>query len=212
MQDRGLALYRRFLSGDERALEELIALYQRGLLRFIYSYLHDNALSEDVLQEVFIQIYFKRTFKERDNASFKTYLYKIARNKSLNELKKRKRKREVSLDAVQEKNKQPTALSNGQNATNTLDSNSLDEQFFYHEDFEESMEKKQRTLALKLAIDKIKDEYKEVLILRYFDDLEIEDIAKITKKNTKQIYNLLSRGKLALKETLLKEGYDYENF
>ena len=74
------------------------------------------------------------------------------------------------------------------------------------------MEKQQLTLLLKRAIDKIKEEYKEVLILRYFDDLEIEEIAKITKKNTKQVYNLLSRGKLALKETLLKEGYHYEKF
>lgn len=212
MQDRGLALYHRFLSGDEGALEELIALYQRGLLRFIDSYLRDNALSEDVLQEVFIQIYFKRTFKERDNASFKTYLYKIARNKSLNELKKRKRKKEVSLDSFQEKNKEPTALADGQNVASALDSNKSSEQFFYHADFEESMEKQQLTLLLKRAIDKIKEEYKEVLILRYFDDLEIEEIAKITKKNTKQVYNLLSRGKLALKETLLKEGYHYEKF
>ena len=212
MQDRGLALYHRFLSGDEGALEELIALYQRGLLRFIDSYLRDNALSEDVLQEVFIQIYFKRTFKERENASFKTYLYKIARNKSLNELKKRKRKKEVSLDSFQEKNKEPTALADGQNVASALDSNKSSEQFFYHADFEESMEKQQLTLLLKRAIDKIKEEYKEVLILRYFDDLEIEEIAKITKKNTKQVYNLLSRGKLALKETLLKEGYHYEKF
>lgn len=87
MQDDGIELYRRFLDGDERGLEELIALYRHGLFRFIYGYVHDEALAEDLMQEVFIQLYFHRSFKERDDAGFKTYLYKIARNKSLNEIK-----------------------------------------------------------------------------------------------------------------------------
>ena len=87
MQDDGIVLYHRFLDGDERGLEELIALYQRGLLRFIYGYVHDEGLAQDILQEVFIQLYFKRSFKERKNASLKTYIYKIARNKSLNAIK-----------------------------------------------------------------------------------------------------------------------------
>ena len=92
MQDDGIALYRRFLSGDEGGLEQLISLYQRGLLRFIYGYVHDVFLAEDILTDVFFTLYYKRPFKETDNATFKTYLYKIARNKALNAVKKRNRR------------------------------------------------------------------------------------------------------------------------
>ena len=91
MQDNGIVFYRRFLSGDERGLEQLIALYQRGLLRFLYGYVHDIGLAEDILTDVFMTLYYKRSFKEQDDASLKTYIYKIARNKALNAIKKRNR-------------------------------------------------------------------------------------------------------------------------
>ena len=77
MQDNGIVFYRRFLSGDERGLEQLIALYQRGLLRFLYGYVHDIGLAEDILTDVFMTLYYKRSFKEQDDASLKTYIYKI---------------------------------------------------------------------------------------------------------------------------------------
>ena len=207
MQDRDIALYRRFLNGDKRALEELIALYQRGLLRFIYSYLHDEALAEDIMQEVFITLYFKRSFKERDNASFKTYLYKIARNKSLNEIKKRTRQKEISLDLLEEKG---TALSFGAN-DKTSGEVAVSLEYFAGENIEEFLEKKENATILKEAFGEIKEEYKEVLLLRYFENLSPEEIANITQKKSKQVYNLLSRGKVALKETLIRRGYDYEN-
>lgn len=104
MEDNGILFYRRFLEGDERALEQLIALYQRGLLRFLYGYVHDVALAEDILTDVFMTLYYKRSFKEQSGASFKTYVYKIARNKALNALKKRNRRKELSLETLTEEN------------------------------------------------------------------------------------------------------------
>ena len=61
------------------------------------------------------------------------------------------------------------------------------------------------------ALLRLKAEYREVIILRYFDDLSPERIAQITKRKTKQVYNLLARGKTALKEELKTEGVGYEN-
>ena len=214
MQDRGILLYRRFLEGDERALEELIALYQRGLLRFIYSYVHDEALAEDILQEVFIALYFKRSFKEQNDALFKTYLYKIARNKSLNEIKKRKRKREISLEFLHEKNRDlsdVTAVDKGENDVFSTEFSSETWQFLQDARVEETLDQEQLALLMRSALHQIKAEYREVLYLRYFEDLSPETIATITNKKIKQVYNLLSRGKVALKETLIKRGYKHEN-
>ena len=84
--------------------------------------------------------------------------------------------------------------------------------FFVGESLEEKTERKQRAIVLHKAIDGLKQEYKEVLLLRYFDGLSPERIAVITRRKIKQVYNLLSRGKVALKERLISMGYTYENF
>lgn len=200
MQDDGILLYRRFLDGDQGGLEELISLYQHALLRFIYGYVHDTGVAEDIFQEVFVEIYCRRSFKERDGVAFKTYLYTIARNKCLNAIKKRNRKRELSLDALMEKNatlgesafEEPSSIGYGQRPDDTL-------------------EQSERDKALRLAISQLKQEYREVLILRYFEDLPPERIAQVTKRKIKQVYNLLARGKSALKDELLAQGVGYED-
>ena len=202
MQDNGIALYRRFLAGDKGALEELIALYQRGLLRFIMAYVRDLALAEDVLTDVFLTLYYKRSFKERDDASLKTYVYKIARNKALNVLKQQARRKEVSLETLMEK------------GDGALNQTSQDAAFLYDEGYspQEVLEKGDRAKALREALQRLKPEYREALTLRYLEDMSPETIAKITKRKPKQVYNLLSRGKAALKEELSSGGVTYEDF
>ena len=187
MQEDGFTLYRRFLDGDEKGLEALISLYQRGLLRFIYGYVYDLALAEDIMQETFISLYFHRSFKPQENASFKTYLYKIARNKSLNALKKRKRKKELSLESL------------------------VDTPSFLSYSPPDTTQDKERNAVLKNTLEKIKPEYKEALVLRYYDGLSPEQIGAVTGKNIKRVYNLLARGKTALKNALEKDGIRYED-
>lgn len=187
MQD-GITLYKRFLDGDKQALEALIELYRRGLLRFIYGYVKDAFLAEDILEDTFIEIYFRRSFKDTGEASFKTYLYTIARNKSLNALKKRKRKREISIEAL------------------PLET----EYFLSGADTESLAENARRKKIVHAAISRLKEEYREVLLLRFFDGLSPERIAQVTKRGKKQVYNLIARGKTALKEILTAEGFSYE--
>lgn len=200
MQDDGIALYRRFLSGDEGGLEQLISLYQRGLLRFIYGYVHDVFLAEDILTDVFFTLYYKRPFKETDNATFKTYLYKIARNKALNAVKKRSRRKEISLEALTEK---------GENAAMEQEAQAI----LYGESPtpHTSLEQTERNVKIYTALKRLREEYRETLILRYFDDLSPKQISKITGRNIKQVYNLLTRGKIALKQELTAEGISYED-
>jgi RNA polymerase sigma-70 factor (ECF subfamily) len=200
MQDDGIALYRRFLSGDERGLEELNALYQRGLLRFIYGYVHDVFLAEDILTDVFFTLYYKRPFQERTDATLKTYLYKIARNKALNAVKKRKRKKEISLDSLTERGstapmeKEAQAILYGDAPTPHT-----------------TLERNERNVKIYAALKRLRADYRETLILRYFDGLSPKQISKITGKTVKRVYNLLARGKTALKQELTAEGISYED-
>lgn len=191
MRDNGILYYRRFLDGDEQGLEALISLYRHGLLRFIYAYVKDEALAEDVLTDVFFTLYYKRSFQEQDGATLKSYLYKIARNKSLNLLKKQKRRREISLDALTFSNAQNEELPRAFLALKS-DMPTPDE----------ALERKEDASILYRALANIREEYKEVLLLRYIDGMSPEEIAKVLKKGQKQVYNLLSRGKAALKKEL----------
>ena len=193
MQDEGLTLYRRFLNGDEGGLEALITLYQHGLLRFIYGYVHDIALAEDIFTDVFMTLYCnKHAFRVQDEGTLKSYLYKIARNKALNALRKRKRRKETSLDGLIENG---VELFQNANAFHLFD--------FHDADFH--LEKTEQATALHAALNTLPSDYTEVLILRYFEDLPPEKIAKITKRTPKQVYNLLARAKTALKEKLSTE-------
>ena len=53
-------------------------------------------------------------------------------------------------------------------------------------------------------------EYRRVLILVYFEDMTVEEAALTMGKTRKQIYNLLERGKKALKEELEKSGFIFD--
>ncbi|MBQ8295284.1 MAG: RNA polymerase sigma factor [Clostridia bacterium] len=192
MQDSDIELYHRFLDGDEQGLEQLISLYQHALLRFIYGYVRDVGLAEDVLTDVFLTLYYKRSFKEKDGVALKTYVFKIARNKALNVLKKRLRRKELSLESL------------------TQDGNFALEDPVANASPHDALETVERNQALYAALAKLKKEYRETLYLRFFQNLSPEEIAKITNKNVKQVYNLLSRGKNALKEELLSGGFPYE--
>ena len=75
---------------------------------------------------------------------------------------------------------------------------------------EKALERAEEHKALRMALLQLKKEYREVLYLRFFHNLSVEEIAKITKKNNKQVYNLLTRSKSALKETLTSGGFRYE--
>lgn len=200
MQDDGYAFYRRFLNGDKGALELLIALHGRGLYQFILGYVRDKGVAEDVLQEVFIRLYTLRSFEKRRDGSLKSYLYEIAKNESLNALKKRKRMREISLDALTKENAPRSAVS-------------FRRGFFYPklerfepqtpaEDLEEKSEKEELSRSVFAALSRIKKEYRQALFLRYFDGVSPKRIAKIMNKDVKQVYNLLARGRAALKDEL----------
>lgn len=87
--DRDLDCYQRYLKGDETGIEELLERYGKKLISFIYRYVRDEDLAEELMEDCFCDIIIKGGFSAA--SSFKTYLYAIAKNKAYNELRRRKR-------------------------------------------------------------------------------------------------------------------------
>jgi len=86
----------RFLDGDERAFEELVIRYEAKLRNVAFGVLHDRALAEDVAQETFL-IAYRKADSFRAEGSVRSWLFRIAVRRALDELKKRGRKAEVAL-------------------------------------------------------------------------------------------------------------------
>jgi len=97
--DPDAALMLRVKRGDRAAFEELVNKYKQPVTNVIYRTLGDATEAEDLAQNVFVQV-FKSAHRYRVSARFSTWLFTIARNLCLNEIRRRSRHPAESLDAT----------------------------------------------------------------------------------------------------------------
>jgi len=89
---------RRVQRGDREAFAELVERYKQQIYNFILRTVRDQTEAEDLTQNTFVQVW-KSAKRYRVSAKFSTWLYTIARNLALNEIRRRSRHRAQSLDA-----------------------------------------------------------------------------------------------------------------
>ena len=87
-------------AGDEHAFEFLVNRYHQQLVSYIRGFLKDNDQSYDVLQHVYLQLYLSLPILLR-NVSLKAWLFQVARNRCLDELRKRRRRPEVPFSTLE---------------------------------------------------------------------------------------------------------------
>jgi RNA polymerase sigma-70 factor (ECF subfamily) len=101
--DPDTALMLRVQEGDLAAFEQLVEKYKQPVMNLVVRSLHDPAEAEDLAQNVFIQVY-KSAGRYKPKAKFSTWLFTIARNLCLNEVRRRARHPADSLDATHAEN------------------------------------------------------------------------------------------------------------
>jgi len=89
------ALIRAAQRGDERAFEELVRLYDQGVLRLAYNVLRSAEDANDIYQEAYLRVY-RNLHNFRFDCSFQTWLYRIVTNLCLDALRKRRVRKEES--------------------------------------------------------------------------------------------------------------------
>ena len=89
-RDPDAALMLRVKQGDMAAFEELVEKHKQPVMNLIYRTLQDATEAEDLAQNAFVQV-FKSAHRYRASAKFSTWLYTIARNLCLNEIRRRSR-------------------------------------------------------------------------------------------------------------------------
>src|SRR5688572_3552805 len=97
--DPDAALMLRVKQGDRAAFEALVEKYKQPVMNLVFRTLHDATEAEDLAQHVFLQVY-KSAHRYEVSAKFSTWIFTIARNLSLNEIRRRTRHPADSLDAT----------------------------------------------------------------------------------------------------------------
>lgn len=175
--DNGASRYQRFLKGEQSAIEEVVEQYNRNLILFINRFVNNLTVAEDLAADAFLELIIKKP-KFRQESSFKTYLFAIGRNKSLDYLKRQARFTDQPIEEL--------GLSD-------------------QPAIEAELIRDERRLALHRAIDAIHPEYRDILHLLYFEEMSYSEAAEVLKKSVKQVNNLAYRAKNALRAILKEE-------
>lgn len=183
--DIGAENYRRFLSGDNNGLVEIIRDYKDGLILYLRGFTKDIIQAEELAEDTFVKLVTKRP-RFQQKSSFKTWLYTIGRNVALDQIKHKSRFCEISYDDCYELAVEEASL-------------------------ECAYIREERALHLHRVMCKLNPEYRRVLWLSYFEGFSNREIAKIMKRSTHSVETMVWRAKLALKKLLDKEGFTYEN-
>jgi len=192
-------LYKRYLSGESSAGDELMLRYADMLTGYVDGLVNDFHAAEDIMLESFAAILINKP-RIREGG-FKAYLFKAARNKASRLWKKRYRANEVAYveagedeagasERVMYENMLVQALSEAN--PSQVDMN----------DPEQMLLKEERSAEVRSALDRIAPQYKEALYLVYCMELSYDQAAEVLKCNKKKINNLLNNGKTALRAEL----------
>lgn len=165
-----------YLNGDEKSLEILIQQYLKPIYNFAHRYAGNAQDAEDITQDVFVKVW--RNLKKFDRQkSFKAWIFTIAKNTSIDALKKRKPALFSEFSAI-EKIADPSPSPN------------------------EIFERKEISQMLNLLINKLPLKYRNVLFLRYNNNLAFQEIAETLNKPINTVKSRHRRALIILKKFL----------
>jgi RNA polymerase sigma-70 factor (ECF subfamily) len=178
-QSDNAAIARGLKKQNPELLDHLIELYQHRLLRYLLFLTGKREVAEDLFQETWIRV-LMRGAQYNGKARFDTWLFTIARNLVIDLSRKRTM---ASLDEMSEANGDDRPFEIAMDAPSPL------EQFEAREDRAEVGE----------VLLKLDSTYREVLVLRFYEELSLEEIAGVTRAPLSTVKSRLYRGLAALK-------------
>jgi len=184
--DPDAALMLRAKRGDRAAFTELVEKYKQPVMNFIFRTLRDEAEAEDLAQNVFLQVYKSRA-RYKQTAKFSTWLFTIARNLCLNELRRRSRHPAESIEESHaEHEDQPKQQYEDKANISPPDS-------LLHGELEHKIAE---------ALADLPENQRSAILLCRQDDVSYDEIAKILGCSLSATKSLIHRGRETLKEKL----------
>lgn len=174
-------------NGDQDVFKKLVEQHQVPLVRLCKGFLHDEEDARDIVQETFIEV-FESIHHFRQDARLSTWLYRIAVNKSLNLLRKKKINRLlVSLDVFSAKETNDVEYGTtgpGQNLPG------------------DKLEKNEKLKQIRKAVDSLPGNQRIVFILNKYMDLTNKEVAEVMDISLSAVESLMHRAKMNLQKKL----------
>jgi RNA polymerase sigma-70 factor (ECF subfamily) len=178
-------IIRKILKGDYELYSEIIDRYSNKVYSTAYSYTHNQEEAKDLVQEILIKVYNSlKSFKAE--SKFSTWLYRISVNSCIDWTRRKKSKAIMTAWSFED--------------VNILDSIASDA-----EGPEEMVLKQEHKEAVRNTVSNLPEIYKTVLILYYFEELQVQEICNILDCPRKTIETRLYRAKNILKAMLKQE-------
>lgn len=176
-------------NGDEAAFAVIVSRYRNPITNYLYRFLNDYEEAVDLAQETFVRVYFAIERYHTEYA-FSTYIYRIATNLAISELRKRKRRTILSLTGLFQSDVEDTTEFQPTDEKPLPDKDLIDDE-------------QGRVIAKAIAALPVK--YRTPIILRDIEGRSYDEIASILELGLGTTKSRISRGRALLKEKL--KGY-----
>ena len=184
--DNGAGSYRRFLSGDDNGIAQIVRDYKDGLILYLQSFVSNLYTAEELAEETFFRLMVRKPGYS-GKSSFRSWLYAIGRHVAVDYVRRSAKLADTPIEDME------AYLSD-------------------ETDLETAYIGEERRITVHRALGKLTPDYRQVLWLMYFEGFSHEETGRIMKKSARQITNLLYRAKQALRTELEKEGFSNEEF
>ena len=174
-------------TGDQDAFAELVSRYRNQLTGYIYRMTNDYDGAVDLAQETFVRLY-RAVDRYQTSHAFSTYLYRIATNLAISELRKRKRRKLVSL----------TGFFQTTDRGEAREFDPADERPL----IDCELVATERRRAVQKAISTLPEKYRAPLILRDVEGRSYEEIARILQTSEGTVKSRISRARDFLREKM----------
>ena len=181
-------LIKDFQNGNINSYNHLVYRYKDRLFNYIYQFVHDIDLAEDLLQDTFLKLYTHKN-SYREVAKFSTWIYTIAGNFAKTELRKFKRRKTYSH----------SDLSFDDNEFIIKDKNKTPSDIFLNKGLRDSLNECLSLLSLN---------FRTIIILRDIQELSYDEISTIVELSLGTVKSRINRARLKLYECLQNKGLE----
>ena len=173
-------------NGDESAFAEIMQRYRNPLTNYLYRFLNDYEEAVDLAQETFVRVYFAID-RYHTGFAFSTYIYRIATNLAISEIRRRKRRKLLSLTGLFQSEDDTQVEFQPADTRPIADAELVDDE---------------RSKIIGKAIAALPEKYRVPVILRDIDGRTYEEIAEIMELGLGTTKSRISRRRALLKEKL----------
>ncbi len=173
-------------SGNMAAFDVLLAKYRKPILHFMFRMVHNQAVAEELAQEVFLRVYRSRE-TYRAEAKFSTWLYRIATNLGVNHARDNKQERMASTVYLDEPDAETGTTPDVADSTPSAEAEML---------------RRERMKAIRQHVMALPERQQMAVLMHKYEGLDYKQIGEVLKLSESATKSLLFRAYQTLRETL----------